>query len=167
MTNTTKYLPWFLSAVLATLLSLLWYDSKQSLAKKDVDLAVLKQQYDQLATDANRKIAEANSSLRQLADEANKKIQIANQPEIPVRVTFRKALFSSGNVASFANISGQIIAITGNIERPSSGQSHSFELTIDRGQTKEIGEREGWAFVPGDTITLSQPDHKSLAIRAP
>ena len=85
MTNATKYLPWFLSAVLTVLLGLSWQDSKQSLAQKDAELAALKQQYNQLVTDANSKVAEANSKLHQLADEANKKLQLANQPEIPVK----------------------------------------------------------------------------------
>ena len=149
------------------MLGLSLQDSTKKLAQKDAELAVLTQQYKQLVTDTNNKIVEANSKLHQLADEANMNIQLANQPEIPVRVSFRKALLNSGNVAGFSNISNQTIAISASIGRPSSNQTLSIDLTIDPGQKKEVGELEGWAFISGDTITIQQPDHKSLSIRAP
>lgn len=185
MTNGTKTIPWLLSAGLAILLVVTWQDSQKTIAQKDVEIAALKQQHTLLVTDANSKLADANTKLyqltdeasskladantklHQLTDEANNRIQLANQPEIPVRMTFRKALMGSGNVAGFGNMSGQTIAITANVERRSSGQNRSFYLTIDSGKTKEVGEREGWAFIAGDTITVSQPEHKSLSFRAP
>jgi hypothetical protein len=166
MQNTSKYLPWVLSAVLAVLWGSSWSDSKTAIEKKDAEIATLQQQYQRLVNDANKQVAEANTKIQQLADEANTKIQLANQPEIPVRVSFRKALLSSGNVASFNNISGQIIAVAINVSR-ASGQGNSFEMTLDPGMTKEIGEREGWAFIAGDTITVTQPEHKSKMFQAP
>lgn len=166
MQNTSKYLPWALSAVLAVLWGLSWNDSKTTIEKKDAAIATLQQQYQQLANDSNNKVAEANSKIQQLAEDANEKIQIASQPEVPVRISFRKALISSGNVASFNNTSGQTIAVTINVNR-ASGQSHSFDVILDPGMTKEIGEREGWAFIPGDTITVTQAEHKSKTFQAP
>lgn len=73
---------------------------------------------------------------------------------------------SSGNVASFNNTAGQTIAVTINVNR-ASGQSRSFDVTLDTGMTKEIGEREGWAFIRGDTITVRQAEHKSKTFQAP
>lgn len=160
MTNTIKSLPWFISIVLAVLLAWSWYAAKQDVAKKNAELTELTQRYNQLLVDANSKIA-------LLTEEANKKIQLANRPEIPVNVSFRKALLSSGGVASFRNRSSRSIAVTATIERPSSGQSRIFDLTLDPAHTKEIGEREGWAFVSGDTVTLTEPEHKSSAFQAP
>lgn len=155
MQNSSKYMPWALSAVLAVLWGLSWHDSKTTIEQKDAEIVILKQQYQQLVNDANNKLAEAQS-----------RIQRANQPEVPVRVGFRKALMSSGNVAGFNNTSGQTIAISINVSR-SSGQSRSFEVTLDPGMTKEIGEREGWAFIPGDSITITQPGHKSKTFQTP
>lgn len=160
MTNTIKSLPWLISVVLAVLLVWSWHTSQQKLMQKDAELTETKQQYNQLLTDANSKIT-------LLTEEANEKLHLANQPEIPVDVSFRKALLSSGDVASFRNRSSRSIAVTASIERPSSGQSRIFDLTLDPGHTKEIGEREGWAFVSGDTVTLTQPEHKSLSFQAP
>jgi hypothetical protein len=166
MQSTSKYLPWALSAILAVLWGLSWHDSKTAIEQKDSEIASLKQQYQQLVSDANNKLAEAQSKTQKLVEEANSQIQLANQAEVPVRVGFRKALMSSGNVAGFNNISGQTIAITININR-SSGQSRSFDVTLDAGMTKEIGEREGWAFISGDSITVTQPEHKSKTFQAP
>lgn len=156
----SRSLPWGISIILAILLGLLWYEAKQNLAQKDAELAELQGRYAQLAVDANSKIA-------QLTQQANEKIRLANQPEIPIRVSFRKAWLASGNVAGFHNLSAQTVAVVANVERPLSGQGRAFTLAIDPGVTKEIGEVEGWAFVPGDSITLTQPEHKSLLVRAP
>ena len=167
MDRVMKFAPWLLSAVLAIFLALNWQHSRAALEQKDAEVQSLKQQYNKLVSEANTKIEEANVKVKQLADDANKKIEIASQREVQVRVSFRKALLSSGNVAAFTNLSGQTIAITADVERPASGQKRSFAITIDPGKTKEIGEREGWAFVPGDTVKVGQPDHKGLVFTAP
>lgn len=159
MTKTIKYLPWLLSVVLAVLLALSWHSSQLKLEQKKMELASLREQYDTLN--------EANDKCKQLAYDSSKRLRLANQPEIQVHVSFRKAFLSSGIVARVENLSSQIIAMTASVERPSSGQKSIFDMTLDRGQSKEIGEREGWAFVPGDTIVVNQPDHKSRTFRAP
>jgi hypothetical protein len=51
------------------------------------------------------------------------------------------------------------------VSRASSGQSRSFDITLDSGRKRELGEREGWAFVAGDTLTITQPEHKSLIVK--
>ncbi|MEO8153878.1 MAG: hypothetical protein ABI605_12465 [Rhizobacter sp.] len=149
MNGMAKYFPWLLSAVLAIFLLVNWVQSNGAMARKEAEIQSLRQQY------------------KQLVDEANKKIEAASQREIQVRVAFRKALFGSGNVASLTNQSGQAIAVTADIERPASSQSRSLSMTIDPGQSKEIGEREGWAFIAGDKMKVSQPGHKALVFAAP
>ena len=78
-------------------------------------------------------------------------------------VSFRKAIFGSGSVAMIRNSSSQSISVSLVAERSSTNQRRPFELTIDGGQVKEIGEREGWAFLNGDALKISQPGHKSLS----
>jgi hypothetical protein len=127
--------------------------------------------------DTNNKVAEANSKTQQLETEASKKIaqlateakaqlQLANQPEIPMSIEFRKASLYSGNVAMLTNTSNQTIAVTVNVSRTSS-QNRSFDLTLDPKVKKEIGEREGWAFISGDTVLVKQEGHKSKTVIAP
>jgi hypothetical protein len=168
-----KYLPWVLSAICMALLGFVWHDSQLKIEQKDAELASIKQQYDQLVADANSKLEAAHTKAQQIADaanarlteqanDANEKLQQANQREVQVSVRFRKAMLSNGHVAVISNTSGQTIAISVDIQRSSSGQGRSVDLTIDPGRFKELGEREGWAFVSGDSIKVNQPGCKSL-----
>jgi Glu-tRNA(Gln) amidotransferase subunit E-like FAD-binding protein len=181
MSNASKYFPWGLSTVLAIILAAVWVNSNQTIAQKDAEIATLQKQNIDLVNESNTKLGklkdEANEKLKQLAEdatakvqqlanEANNKLQAANQPEVEVSVSFRKAMISSGKVATIKNASGQSIAISVNIERGSSGGGRTYELTLDPGQAKEIGEREGWAFIPGDRIAISQAGHKSMTYQA-
>ncbi|HMK59925.1 MAG TPA: hypothetical protein VK452_02125 [Dissulfurispiraceae bacterium] len=156
----SKYIPWLVTVIALGLLAFIWQDIRTQLSKKDVELTNLKAQYDKMSADASAK-------MQALAAQANQKIQLANLPEVKVKVSFRKAFFSSGDVAQINNISNQSIAINADVERPAAGQKKTFTLTTDPGRVKEIGEREGWAFVSGDVVTISQPEHKALIFKAP
>lgn len=173
-----KYLPWVISAVCLGVLGFTWQDSRTRLEQKDAELESLRGQYNLLVADANAKIEAANSKAKKIAEEANnllkqqeteanEKLQQANLREAEVSVKFRKALLSSGHVAGFTNTSSQPVAIVAHVLRASTGQSRSFEMTLDPGRTKEVGEREGWAFLVGDKITVEQPDRKSLIFSTP
>jgi hypothetical protein len=138
MERLMKALPWLLSAVLAALLAINWQWSRTALEQKEAEVQRLQAQF-----------------------------RLASQREVQVRVSFRKAFFASGNVAGFTNLSDQTIAITADVERPASSQRLRFAMTLDPGQAKEVGEREGWAFIPDDLIKVSQSEHKSLIFVAP
>lgn len=142
------------SSEIAALTAKLEYENAESARK----LSEAEQRYKNLASEATEK-------LKELTAEADQKIVQANQPEVQARVTFRKALLSSGNVAKIENLSSSIIAITAQVERPGIEKTKSFEVTLDINQSKEIGEREGWAFIAGDIITVIQPEHKTRVIR--
>jgi hypothetical protein len=43
----------------------------------------------------------------------------------------------------------------------------SAPVTLDAGRYKEIGGLEGWAFVQGDAVTISQGGHKSKSFVVP
>jgi len=142
-----KFVPWLLSALLAVALFINWQTSSNALAQKDAEI----------------------QDFKRLAVDANKKLESASQREVSVQVSFRKALMSSGQVARLTNQSDQTVAVSVVAERPSAGKTKHFELTIDPGllHTKEIGELEGWAFVSGDTIKISQPGRRSLTFTTP
>ena len=167
MTRMMKFVPWVVSVICLVALLAAWQDFRLKLEQKDVELSNLRQQHNNMVAEVNAKIEEANNKYKQLVDDANSKIQLASQREVQVRVSFRGAIFSSGNVAGITNLSNQPIAIAADAERPSSGQKRRFEMVINPGHAKEIGEVEGWAFIPGDTVTVSQPDHKPLTFTAP
>ena len=123
---------------------------------------------------ANERVSAANEKLQQVATEArtriqavaaeaNERLQAANQPEPTVLVSFRKAFLGSGSVATIRNTSSQPISVSLVAERAATSQRRPFELIIDGGLVKEIGEREGWAFLAGDTLKVSQPGHKPVS----
>jgi hypothetical protein len=179
--NMNKFLPWLVSVALAIALVAVTVHYNGVVAAKDAELQALNEKNSSLSTQvslqlkaADDKINAVNEKLQQvaseartriqaLAAEANEKLQAANQPEPTVLVSFRKAFFGSGSVAMIKNSSSQSISISLVAERSSTNQRRPFEITIDGGQVKEIGEREGWAFLNGDALKVSQPGHKPLS----
>lgn len=158
-----------LSVVLAAILVVMWTTNNQKNAALEAKIFELQAGQERLVNDANAKLKslndDANNKIKQMASEANEKIQAANQPEVELLVSFRKAMISSGMVAVLKNPTGSTEVFIVELERPSTGSSRRFDLTIDSNQIKEIGEREGWAFVQGDKIHVTQPDHKSLTFQ--
>lgn len=108
---------------------------------------------------------EANTKIQVLSSEANEKLQLANQPEATVFVTFRKAFFGNGNVARIKNTGAQASPFALQFIRASTNQQRSFQVVVDQERSIEIGEREGWAFLSGDEIKVSQPGHKPMTFK--
>jgi len=150
-----KYLPWAIALGCAVALVFAWLNPWLQLEQKNVELSASKLQYDNLVTETNGKLAEAN-----------RKLDLANRPEVQVRVEFKKPYLGSarGNVVNILNLAKQTVAITLDLERASSGQKQHFDMVIDAGKSQDVGEREGWTFVPGDKLTVARPGHKSIVL---
>ena len=138
-----KLVPWLLSLLLAIVAGLLWFSGMQ----KDEDIA--------------KQLAE-NTSLRDqynaLVDDANRKLAYANLPAVPVTTSYRKGFIDNGYILQVMNTSDKTISFTLTIER--GAQKKEMPLTLDGKLGKNIGESEGWAFVSGDKFTVAMPDHK-------
>jgi hypothetical protein len=177
-----KSIPWLLSAILAVGLAVSVYHYQGVIKEKDAQLeaatsklsaqtaendAKLREanQTAERATNAVQQIAaEASAKIDALEDTASKQLAAANLPEATVLLSMRKALVSSGNVATIKNTSAQTIGISVVATRPASNQRKGFEMVLDSQQTKEIGEREGWAFISGDVVTVEQSGHKPRSL---
>lgn len=116
-------------------------------AKKDAEI-----------TELHRLIGVANQRIEQ----ANQKIKAANLPEVSVHVTFRPALLGSGDVVTIRNVGNSTSEFIVVITRPSSGRSAKFQFVLDPNGATEIGHQEGWPFIPGDQVSISQSAHKTL-----
>ncbi|MEX8519484.1 MAG: hypothetical protein AB3X44_13315 [Leptothrix sp. (in: b-proteobacteria)] len=162
-----KAIPWVFSVILACALGVTWFAMHAQLEQKDAELSDLRGKCHALVIEANQRLDLANKRYNDLVADANQKINSANQREVEVQVSFRKAIFSSGNVAILRNVSSSTIAIAAIIERPASGQSKTYDITLDPNQFKEISGQEGWSFIQGDTIKVSQPARKGLIFTAP
>ena len=175
----TKILPWILAAILAAASVALHFYYKGIVEAKDAEIRSVTDKYNELVVDANTKLkaagdqikgantraeqiaSEANSKIQAFATEANDKLQAANLPEVTVSLSFRKAILGNGSVAMIKNTSPQAASISLAFLRTSTNQQKTIDTVIDSSKTKEIGEREGWAFLQGDTIQVSQPGHKT------
>ena len=178
-----KIIPWILSAILALLATSLYFQKNSAIEAKDAEIRSLTEKNSSLIWEANsklslaeQKIKEANSRAQQiaaeatnkieaLATEANQKIQNANLPEATIAVAFRKALLGNGNVAMLKNTGSQSSPMTVQIFRASTNQQRTMQIVLDQARTVEVGEREGWAFLPGDEIQVTQPGHKTMSFK--
>ena len=127
-------------------------------------VAAVKVEAQEAASQASAKAQEAAEQARlrmdSMASEARARLQAASLPETTVAIIFRKAIVSNGNVAMVKNISGSSSIFSLLVGRPSTNQNRQFSPVIDAGKVMEIGEREGWAFLAGDVVRVSQPGHK-------
>lgn len=185
----SKVVPWLVAAMFAIAAAVLHFHYQGVIASKDAELTAVQDQLKAMAASSETKLkavseqvaaaeqkaseiaakaaekvqeiaAAASAKVEEVKAEASTKLQAASLPEATVNVTFRKAIFSSGQVAVIANTSPAAISATFTASRPSTGVSKSIDLTLDPNRPKEIGEREGWAFVAGDRVQVEQPGHK-------
>ena len=158
--NVGKAAPWLVSLLLAVATGVLFLSGKQkdeALAQQVVQLQKMTDDYNKLAKDANDKV-------KSLVEDANEKIAYASLPVVPVKLTPGKPIFDSGLMLQIRNTSDKTIAITVSIERPSTGKTKVYEFTIDSGLGKNIGQTEGWAFIAGDAVKVTQPEHKPVGL---
>jgi len=87
---------------------------------------------------------------------------LAALPEMPIKVTYRKALLNDGYVLQFHNISESIIPIKVTLENPQTETTNVFRLNVDAFKLKEIGSVQGWTALPGDKITVENADFQTL-----
>jgi hypothetical protein len=154
-----KVAGWVVSAILA-LVALVLFGllcvSVSQLRAANQQITTLKSQVTTAQADA--------ASEKEAADQAQQDLAYQSLPEVPCTLGFGDpGLFSSehGSVASIENVGSDEAALNIHIERPSDGTSKTIEdFVIEGHQSRDLGEDEGWAFVSGDKITLSEGGHK-------
>ncbi len=139
-----RVIPWTACVLLLLALGGVYFSDRRNYDAKVAELAIVEQR---LAT---------------VTAEADARLRAASLPEATAIVDFRKALLSSGSVAVIRNTSDGSSPFSLQVERPSTSKQQRFETVIDGSGSKEVGEGQGWAFVPGDRITVGQPGHKPL-----
>jgi hypothetical protein len=85
----------------------------------------------------------------------------ASMPELPVAVGFRGALLGPGRVVRVENLAGTDIAVQAQVIDAASHHERDFTWSINRGFTAEFGHAQGYAFEPGDQLTLAHDGFKS------
>lgn len=173
-----RILPWTIAtlAFAATVGTYVYYQNVVKTMQATADAKVL--ELEGRIQEANERVGAASAKTLEIAKEASLKIQqqkldseeklrtasesiqAASLPETNLAVTFRRAVFATGHVATFKNMTNRSSPFTIVLERPSTGQQVRLEVVLDSGGFKEVGEREGWPFISGDSIQAVQPGHK-------
>jgi hypothetical protein len=86
---------------------------------------------------------------------------------LPIGVGFRKAILGHGEVAVLRNLSGAGLAVKARIVDAATHQEHNFTIDIDPGRPTEFGYAQGYAFEPGDAVTLSHDGYKTVYWQVP
>jgi hypothetical protein len=106
--------------------------------------------------------AQASAEQQQLKT-ADSQLAAEARPDLPVNLSFRKALLSAGLVGVFRNTSSKILQFTLDLDSPATGQHVSRAYTLNPNGFLEIGAQQGWAFAPGQHITLNNPAYRPRA----
>jgi hypothetical protein len=81
---------------------------------------------------------------------------------LPIGVGFRKAILGHGEVAVLRNLSAAGLAVNARIVDAATHQDHNFTIAIDPGRPTEFGYAQGYAFEPGDAVTISHDGYKTV-----
>jgi hypothetical protein len=96
-----------------------------------------------------------------------KTLQQESKPDLPVTVSFRRAILGGGLVARFRNNTALQLEIAALFISPSTGQRSQTQLVLGPGQTQEVGSLQGWQFIAGQQIQLSNTGFRPIVISVP
>jgi hypothetical protein len=86
---------------------------------------------------------------------------------LPIGVGFRKAILGHGEVAVLRNLSATGLAVKARIVDAAAHQEHNFTIEVDPGRPTEFGYVQGYAFEPGDAVTLSHDGYRTVYWEVP
>jgi hypothetical protein len=87
--------------------------------------------------------------------------------KLPVDVIFRVAEGGQGFLAHFENHSGSSLKLSVNPRRPSSGEYARLELAVPPQSAGDVGEKQGWVFRSGDTLSVSAGEYRTMSLQVP
>ena len=105
------------------------------------------------AKNENQNLEAQNSQLQAKVDE---------KPELPVTVSFRKAMTGPGNVAVLNTTVKSNVPVLITLHSAALGTSKTFERHLDPSHTTELGHLEGAVIENGDTITIENQNYSPV-----
>jgi hypothetical protein len=91
----------------------------------------------------------------------------AQKKDLPITVSFRKAMLDSSLVAQIHNNSDVSMKVLVKIHNRTTKETKQGEFIIPAKGQEEIGWAEGWRFVPGEAIEVTHADYKDLKVTVP
>lgn len=101
----------------------------------------------------NENLEVKNSQLQAKVDE---------KPQLPVTVSFRKAMTGPGNVVILNTTVKSNVPVLITLHSAALGTSKTFERHLDPSHTTELGHLEGAVIENGDTITIENQNYSSV-----
>jgi hypothetical protein len=141
-------------------------DAKASADKASAEVARLQAQLQALLQ--AQASAQAQPQLKPaVAETAQAKTPAAASREMPVLVSFRKAVVGDANSLVIQNISSNALPVTVKFSNTVSSRSKEYRLALDAGATKELGSLGAWILSSGDRVEIGSPDYNSIVKTAP
>ena len=91
------------------------------------------------------------------------KLAAETRPDLPVNLSFRKALLNTGLVGVFRNTSSQELEFLVDLNSPATGRHIRKSVVLNPNGFLEIGAQQGWPFAPGQRILLNNPAYRPRA----
>jgi septal ring factor EnvC (AmiA/AmiB activator) len=145
------------------------------LASANADLKETREKADSLSAQLAASTSEAQQAHAQTA-EVQAKANVEQQqlettqarlasearPDLPVSISFRKALLSQGLVGVLRNNTNRELEFTLDLESPATGKHVRKAVVLNPNSFVEIGTAQGWAFAPGQHIILNNPAYRPM-----
>jgi uncharacterized RDD family membrane protein YckC len=84
-------------------------------------------------------------------------LQPDTRPELPIKVSFRDSLLGPGKRAILQNLSDTPLAVIIYVHSPETGAQFRRAFFINAHCYGQIGQSQGWPFVAGQKVTISNP----------
>lgn len=109
--------------------------------------------------------AEAAKNKNQNLEARNSQLQakVDEKPELPVTLSFRKAIMGPGYVAIFNTTIKAPVAVLVNLHSAALGTTKQIELHLDSTHLTELGHMEGAVIENGDTITIENQNYSPIS----
>lgn len=146
-------------------------DSQRLRQQLTAATADAKQAHDRASTlearlDASQKrVSDEQEQLTSAKEQATAEavqLQAASRPDLPIKLSFRRALLTQGQVAVMQNLSSRTLEIVLEVQSAATGAHFRRALVINPGQVGQFGPQEGWPFASGQIVTLSNPSFRSI-----
>jgi hypothetical protein len=120
-----------------------------------------------IAIQIQRDLSQANAEILAAQVQAPQQVGQASLPELPVTVGFRMSMLGDGMVAEFVSHIAGGVAVEADVDASATHQTRAFIIDLSPERRVEIGRYQGYAFAPGDVITLKHAGFKPIRVTAP
>jgi hypothetical protein len=124
-------------------------------------LAATAKAAEQARSEATANEAQATAEQQQL-DATKAKLAAEARPDLPVNLSFRRAVLHPGLVGVFRNTSSRELEFLLDVDSPATGDHFRRSIVLNPRSFVEIGARQGWPFAPGQRVTLNNPVYRPL-----